>query len=122
MSDAREIAFRIALDIPNQGGKPQDYLKTIEVQQLWSQIVYKKPLGRKVTLSPIEVAKAFAAPSLHDALSNTDIKALLKTTGHRRLRYGAVWDDIEVDEHSEATLHFARNGRCERPHEGQILR
>ncbi|KAH5332489.1 hypothetical protein HBI12_054130 [Parastagonospora nodorum] len=149
MSDAREIAFRIALDIPNQGGKPQDYLKTIEVQQLWSQIVYKSQyiylavavaitvlaslsvfglllgwwkLGRKVTLSPIEVAKAFAAPSLHDALSNTDIKALLKTTGHRRLRYGAVWDDIEVDEHSEATLHFARNGRCERPHEGQILR
>lgn len=34
MSDAREIAFRIALDTPNQAGKPQDYLKTIEVQQL----------------------------------------------------------------------------------------
>lgn len=78
--------------------------------------------GRNVTLSPIEVAKAFAAPSLQDAHSNADIKTLLKTTGHRRLRYGAVRDDIEVDEHSEAMLHFARNGRCERPQEGQILR
>ena len=118
------------------------------MQQLWFQIVHKSQyaylaiamaiiilatlcvfimllgwwkLGRQVTLSPIEVAKAFVAPSLNDAKSNANIDGLLKAVAHRRLRYGEVWNEVEMDENSEATIRFVRNGRCEKPQEGQSL-
>jgi hypothetical protein len=47
-------------------------------------------LGRKMTLSPIEIAKAFNAPSLANSDSNLAIKALLKEVGSRELIYGAI--------------------------------
>jgi hypothetical protein len=149
MSDAREIAFRTAVYAAMDSELVQwDDKQTIQAQQLWSQIVYKSQyiyltvavsltvlaalsvsilllgwwkLGRDVTLSPVEIAKAFAAPSLHDANSNATIGALLKTTGYRRLRYGAVWHNAGVDERSEATAQFERDGKCEKPQEGQAL-
>lgn len=147
MSDVRQIAFRTAVHLGIYS-QSTDTVQTqvIEVQQLWSQIVYKSQytylavavvitilaalcvfiillgwwdLGRNVTLSPIETANAFAAPTLQDAKSNADIDALLETMGLRRFRYGAVWDVVEVDGDSEASLRFARIGQCERAREGQ---
>lgn len=47
-------------------------------------------LGRKVSLSPVETAKAFGAPVLADAGSNEDIKTMLKGRGIKYLevQYG----------------------------------
>ena len=47
-------------------------------------------LGRSVSLSPIEVAKAFDAPALGSSDSNATATYLLKEVGDRHLQYGAV--------------------------------
>ncbi|KAL9632908.1 MAG: hypothetical protein Q9204_003612 [Flavoplaca sp. TL-2023a] len=45
-------------------------------------------LGRAVSLSPIETAKAFGAPGLGNRDSNADARAILKATGKHEVRYG----------------------------------
>ncbi|KAL1984162.1 hypothetical protein VTN96DRAFT_9383 [Rasamsonia emersonii] len=47
-------------------------------------------LGRPVSLSPVKIAKAFAAPLLQGGDSNADVNALLEIFGSREVRYGAV--------------------------------
>jgi hypothetical protein len=47
-------------------------------------------LGRHVSLSPIEIAKAFDAPLLQDVNTNARAKDLLHDVGDLRIRYGAV--------------------------------
>jgi len=47
-------------------------------------------LGRRVTMSPIEIAKAFNAPLLHHEDSNAEANELVKNAGQRIVRYGGV--------------------------------
>lgn len=47
-------------------------------------------LGRKVSLSPVETAKASSAPLLTGFDSNGDADALLKDVGDRTVKYGEV--------------------------------
>jgi hypothetical protein len=47
-------------------------------------------LGRPVSLSPIETAKAFSAPQLQGNNGNANIDDLLQETGRRRIQYGEV--------------------------------
>lgn len=47
-------------------------------------------LGRNVSLSPIEIAKAFDATALVSSDSNLPAKELLMEVGERQIRYGAV--------------------------------
>ena len=47
-------------------------------------------LGRKVTLSPLEVAKAFDAPLLAGVQSNLGAQRMLKDVGGKYVRYGDV--------------------------------
>jgi hypothetical protein len=47
-------------------------------------------LGRHVSFSPIEIAKAFDAPLLQDVKTNSRAKDLLRDVGNLRIRYGAV--------------------------------
>jgi len=47
-------------------------------------------VGRTVSMSPIETAKAFRAPLLGNADSNADADMLLKEVGDRPVRYGAA--------------------------------
>jgi hypothetical protein len=47
-------------------------------------------LGRHVSFSPIEIAKAFDAPLLQDVNTNSRAKDLLRDVGNLRIRYGAV--------------------------------
>ncbi|MBE7179797.1 MAG: DUF3176 domain-containing protein [Terriglobus roseus] len=49
-------------------------------------------LGRSMTMSPIEVAKAFDAPILKGSDSNARVKTLIKQTGKRSVKYGASND------------------------------
>ena len=46
-------------------------------------------LGRTVSLSPIETAKAFGAPGLSTRDSNAEAKAILKTIRGHEVPYGA---------------------------------
>ncbi|KAF3799083.1 hypothetical protein GCG54_00001188 [Colletotrichum gloeosporioides] len=47
-------------------------------------------LGRLVSLSPLEIAKAFDPPQLREAASNSDAKALLGSLGNKQVNYGIV--------------------------------
>jgi hypothetical protein len=47
-------------------------------------------LGRKVSMSPIEIAKAFNAPLLKNDDSNADSGQLIKDMGNLGVRYGAA--------------------------------
>ncbi|EEP79819.1 predicted protein [Uncinocarpus reesii 1704] len=49
-------------------------------------------LGRDVTLSPIEVAKAFNAPTVVSSDSNSTVNTLMKEVGDRQVRYGVLSD------------------------------
>ena len=47
-------------------------------------------VGRTVSMSPIETAKAFGAPQLRSSDSNADADKLLKEVGNRPIQYGAT--------------------------------
>ncbi|KAF7592218.1 hypothetical protein BBP40_000489 [Aspergillus hancockii] len=47
-------------------------------------------IGRPITMSPIEIAKAFKAPVLEGDGMNSDLNELLPLLGDRRVRYGEV--------------------------------
>jgi hypothetical protein len=47
-------------------------------------------IGRKVSMSPIELAKAFNAPLLQNADSNAPVKTLLEQVGVKPVQYGMV--------------------------------
>lgn len=110
---ARDIMFRLALE-GNQTGVD---VQSISTSQQGSEVVYSSDflflglailliglsvvanlplllhwwrLGRPVSLSPIEVARAFAAPELAGSGSNSDTSQLMKEVGSRTVRYGAV--------------------------------
>jgi len=53
-------------------------------------LMYWWRLGRDVSLSPIEIARAFSAPELAGSGSNLDASRLVKDIGDRKVRYGAV--------------------------------
>ncbi|CAK4032791.1 Hypothetical predicted protein [Lecanosticta acicola] len=61
-------------------------------------------LGRKVTMSPLETAKAFNAPLLAQEDSNAEVKDLVKGSGGKAVRYGHVLD---------AAGRFEANARLE---------
>ncbi|KAF2866993.1 hypothetical protein BDV95DRAFT_503759, partial [Massariosphaeria phaeospora] len=79
-------------------------------------------LGRDVSMSPIEIAKAFAAPSLAGASDpNATSKRLLQDVGDKPIKYGTVWDAGSKLDTSVATLKFDDAERCEKPTNGQVF-
>jgi hypothetical protein len=54
-------------------------------------------LGRKVTMSPIETAKAFNAPLLRNYDSNAPVNSLIREIGNRSVRYGAVTVSVALE-------------------------
>jgi hypothetical protein len=53
-------------------------------------------LGRKVSLSPLETARAFNAPLLRDVDSNSSVEQLARAVRHRPVQYGVV--DVAMDD------------------------
>ncbi|KAH7199269.1 hypothetical protein DER44DRAFT_671795 [Fusarium oxysporum] len=110
---ARELMFRLAL----QGNNSYVVAQSVRVSQEGTEVVYTSDflflglalmliglaavavvpllmywwrLGRDVSLSPIEIARAFSAPELAGSGSNLDVSRLVKDIGDRKVRYGAV--------------------------------
>jgi hypothetical protein len=78
-------------------------------------------LGREVSLSPIEIAKAFAAPTLQGANSNAKASKILKEMGNERVSYGTAWDDAGSRDVATRTMRIDWAGRCEPPRSGQVI-
>jgi len=64
-------------------------------------------LGRKVTMSPIEIAKAFNAPTLQGQDSNATVSDLLQELQDRGVRYGVVAIDEKTGGGLEASPYLA---------------
>ncbi|KAI4645895.1 hypothetical protein J4E93_005473 [Alternaria ventricosa] len=78
-------------------------------------------LGREVSLSPIEIARAFNAPLLADSHPNAEVRRLLEECGDQRLRYGVVWENPDYPVTSIPTLRLEKTELCEKPRHGQVL-
>lgn len=76
-------------------------------------------LGRQVSLSPLEIAKAFDPSSLSSADSNAPVDVLLKQVGSTRLQYGSI--DAPSSAESQK-LAFAGPGLVSVPSPGTLYR
>ncbi len=112
LASARELMFRTAIAAANSSD-----LQTVSAVQTGQQAVYEShslylglavlvtalgiifvaptfhgywTLGKTVSMSPIETAKALNAPMLSSIDSNADANTLLREVGDRPIRYGAV--------------------------------
>ena len=61
-------------------------------------------LGRAVTMSPVEIGKAFGAPSLDTGNSNAEVKTLLEEVGKRKVQYGAVTSEAAGEDHARLLI------------------
>lgn len=77
-------------------------------------------LGRNVSMSPIEIARAFAAPALIDSGSNVEVRTLLKQVGNKELRCGAAMEREDGDL-GMASLRFDSAEKLARPQHGQMF-
>ena len=75
-------------------------------------------LGRRVTLNPIETAKAFDAELLRGVSSNAELSALVSSIGGRRLRLGEVETSSAGGTATGVQLKFADPGEVVRPRPG----
>lgn len=114
LETARRLAFRTAVASANPSNATN--IQTITATQEQQTLIYKSHymylglallvtllgtlsivptffgwwrLGRNVSLSPIEIAKAFDAQALVSSDSNTSVGRLLREVGGRRVMYGA---------------------------------
>ncbi|KAF2476121.1 uncharacterized protein BDR25DRAFT_379806 [Lindgomyces ingoldianus] len=76
-------------------------------------------LGRMVSLSPLEIAKAIPDELLRgDGTSNAEIVQLLKVVGNRQLRYGEVFG---ADDSSIRVLRFGHPNNVITPRPGDLF-
>jgi hypothetical protein len=113
---ARELAFRVSLQTANasdatnmqaMGGAVQEQVVLIYTTKylfLGLALLFTLlgvlciiptfmgwwDLGRNVSMSPLEIAKAFDARSLAGADSNAEVGKLLKEVGERKIQYGVL--------------------------------
>lgn len=66
-------------------------------------------LGRSVSLSPVEIAKAFRAPMVAEGESNASVDALLGQVGRKKVEYGFV--PVAVGEDDSAWI-LGNGGRA----------
>ena len=71
-------------------------------------------MGREVSLSPVETARAFEAPLLGDVGSNAGPEEMAKIASER-LRYGVL------SSKSGDQLSFGYYGEVSKPRDGQAL-
>ncbi|KAK4619366.1 hypothetical protein CLAFUW4_11573 [Fulvia fulva] len=72
-------------------------------------------LGRSMSISPLETAKAFDVPLLRYLPSNMNGKQLAQVAGEVRVRYGAFESDELDGEHASRRLIFHDPSRVYRP-------
>ncbi|RFU27228.1 hypothetical protein B7463_g9107, partial [Scytalidium lignicola] len=76
-------------------------------------------LGRRVTLNPIEIAKAFDAPSLNGPGSNAPLSQLGKSMGGRGLKYGEVEGFVAGSE-TKRQLKLTNSVEVSAPRAGEV--
>jgi hypothetical protein len=141
---ARELMFRLALQGNNTDVVAQSVLLTLRgTEVVYTSdflflglallliglasisvvplLMYWWRLGRDVSLSPIEIARAFSAPELMDSGSNLDASRLVKEIGSREVRYGVVAFQSADGYWGQTTseLAFGHSGVVQAPQKGE---
>jgi hypothetical protein len=133
IASARELMFRTALGI---AAGNSSLIQTVSGPQFTTPAVYESQflylgiaviltsiavffvtltfagystLGRSVSMSPLEIAKAFNALLLESADSNADVETLMRVVGERSVKYGAVFIDAAPD--TGGTYAVSKEGR-----------
>ncbi|ORY09010.1 hypothetical protein BCR34DRAFT_616090 [Clohesyomyces aquaticus] len=75
-------------------------------------------LGRSVSMSPIETAMAFNAPLLRELKCNAKVKQIVKSVGHKAVRYGIVADEESKEESGQT----AKDGSTVETSSGPTIR
>jgi hypothetical protein len=151
LATARELAFRTALRAANSSNVID--MQSIIAQQSRRVSIYRAQyrflaiavlftfiaaisivpvyqgfwnLGRNVTLSPVEISKAFNAPALVCSDSNLDITRLLREVGQREIQYGAVLLSDNVTDETEGQnalikLVMSDSNPVRKPKAGQLF-
>ena len=83
-------------------------------------------LGRSVSMSPVEIAKAFGAPGLRALDSNADAQALLAQCGKQEVQYGVTMPSATAHpfldrEKGGRRLAMGRSDTVRFPDDGEIL-
>lgn len=121
INQMRQIAFRTSLQAAKDNATASNAIQTVQYVAHSSETIYEtnfnlvaaaaslnilavlaiiltyrgwSALGRKFSLSPLEIARAFDAPLLRDTEYNSTWKQITERVGERHVRYG------EVDEES----------------------
>jgi hypothetical protein len=68
-------------------------------------------IGRSVSFSPLEIAKAFEAPMMSDCNSNSTARSIAKGMGDLPVKYGCDTSTVQVD----SRLLFGSPGDVFRP-------
>lgn len=74
-------------------------------------------LGRKVSMSPLEVARAFDAPLLRGTAANAEVDELARETKGERVRYGVV---ASSDSDDSPRLMLAGEDEVQQPLRGEV--
>lgn len=139
IANARELMFRTAIAATNSSN-----VRSVPAQQQATIAVYESHylylglaslftglaiflviptfigywrLGRRVSMSPIETAKAFNAPLLRNQDSNAEADRLIEDLGHLGVRYGAIVSGTGNDgllgtaKHGPLSSHVDLSGR-----------
>lgn len=78
-------------------------------------------LGRKVSMSPLEIGKAFGAPVLKDVTLSNDAEDILCDAGDVRVRYGQVVSYKESTGTTVSGLEIGLSERVREPVKGQVF-
>ncbi|KAM0199297.1 hypothetical protein ACHAQI_012109 [Fusarium lateritium] len=142
---ARELIFRLAL----QSNNTDVVAQSVRVSQRGTEVVYTSDflflglalmliglsaisvlpllmywwrLGRDVSLSPVEIARAFSAPELMKSGSNSDAGRLMKDIGAKEVRYGVVSSKSMDGDWGQVTseLAFAHPSVAQAPQKGEL--
>ena len=144
LMSARELIFRLAL----QGNNTAVVSQLVYLTQEDTEVVYTSEplfvglalmligltvfavvplfwhwwcLGRDVSLSPIEIARAFGAPELAGSGSNLDAERLIKDIGAKDVRYGVVTTQQSMDYPGRVQLElkFSHPSLVQAPEKGK---
>lgn len=77
-------------------------------------------LGRDVSMSPLEIAKAFDAPLLANAGSNCEAREIARQAGNKQIVYGVSTTKTEQSESSPLRLRLEVSGAARKPHNNEI--
>ena len=89
-------------------------LEVLAILSVFCVLRDHRRLGRLVSLSPLEIARAFDAPLLQGVNTNNDVKDIIKQIGSTRIRYGVLKDGLIGGDRKDGSPSASDEGHSDR--------